>query len=147
MLGCFFSYMFNKIKKKINFSSSIYIWFLFFLILFTKFSTISANANTYKVVDLEISKPYDNNFNKESVVDIAFEKAFEQIILKVTTLQKEEINNLINLKNIYGLIESFSIVSRILIKLSGEALMGDMDFGIDLPTPNADMLKKCTLKN
>ena len=97
MLGCFFSSMSNNIKKKINFSSSIYIWFLFFLIIFTKFSTICANANTYKVVDLEISKPYDNNFNKESVVDLAFVKAFEQIILKITTLKKNQINNGINI--------------------------------------------------
>ena len=112
MLGCSFSSMLNNIKKKNKFSSSIYILFLFFIIFFTKFSTICANANTYKVVDLEISKPYDNNFNKESVVDIAFEKAFEQIVLKITTLQKNEIDNLINLKNIYGLIESFSIVDE-----------------------------------
>ena len=80
--------------------------------IFTKFSTISVKANTYKIEDLEISKPYDNNFNKEAVIDTAFEKAFELIILKITTIEKDEINKLINLKTIYRLIESFSIVDE-----------------------------------
>ena len=104
--------MLNTFKKKIKNNVSIYILFLFFLIIFTKFSTISVKANTYKIEDLEISKPYDNNFNKEAVIDTAFEKAFELIILKITTIEKDEINKLINLKTIYRLIESFSIVDE-----------------------------------
>ena len=99
-----------KIKNKSNIS--VYIFFLFFLIIFTKFSTINVNANTYKITDLEISKPYDNNFNKEFVIDAAFLKAFEQLILKITTIEKSEIKRLSNLKKIYGLIESFSIVDE-----------------------------------
>ena len=87
--------------------------FLFFLIFFIKFSTINANANTYKIVDLEISKNYDNNFNKEKVIDIAFKKAFEELILKITTLKwRTNKKNLTNLKTIYSLIESFSIVDE-----------------------------------
>ena len=86
--------------------------FLFFIIIFTKFSTSIANANTYKISDLEISKPYDNNFNKDTVIDEAFEKAFEQIILKITTLDKNNISRLRNLKTIYSLIESFSIIDE-----------------------------------
>ena len=104
--------MLKIFKIKYKFNILIYILFLFFLIIFIKFSTNSANANTYKIVNLEISKPYDNNFNKEAVIDMAFVKAFEQLILKITTIKKNEINSLINLKNIYGLIESFSIVDE-----------------------------------
>ncbi len=104
--------MLNTFKKKNIFNGLIYILFLFFLIFFTKFSTTSANANVYKVVDLEISKPYDNNFNKEEVIDLAFKKAFEQIILRITTLRKNKISSLGNLKTIYSLVESFSIVNE-----------------------------------
>ena len=43
-------------------------------------SLISLNPN-YKVLDLEISKTYDNDFNKEAVIDLAFKKAFEELIL------------------------------------------------------------------
>ena len=104
--------MFCVTKKKNKYNVSTYILFLFFLIFFTKFSTISATANTYKIANLEISKPYDNNFNKEAVIDKAFIKAFEQILLKITSIREDEIKKLINLKNIYSLVESFSIVDE-----------------------------------
>ncbi len=99
-------------KKKIKINISTYILFLFFLIIFTKFSTISVKANTYKIEDLEISKPYDNNFNKETVIDKAFEKAFELLLLKITTINEDEVDKLTDLKTIYGLIESFAIVDE-----------------------------------
>ncbi len=99
-----------KKKNKVNIST--YILFLFFLIIFIKFSTISVEANTYKIQDLEISKPYDNNFNKEVVIDKAFEKAFELLLLKITTIKEDEVSKYTNLKNIYGLIESFAIVDE-----------------------------------
>ncbi len=104
--------MINFIKNKYKFINSTYIFFLFFLIFFIKFSTISALANSFKIVDLEISKPYDNNFNKEKVINVAFEKAFEELMLRITTLKEEELNSLINIKNIHSLIESFSIVDE-----------------------------------
>jgi Na+-transporting methylmalonyl-CoA/oxaloacetate decarboxylase gamma subunit len=112
MLDYYFSLMAKFFKNKYKFINSIYILFLFFLIFFIKFSTIGALANSFKIVDLEISKPYDNNFNKEKVINVAFEKAFEELILRITTLKGEELNKLINLKNIYSLIESFSIVDE-----------------------------------
>ena len=102
----------NIFKIKNKFNISVYIFFLFFLIIFAKFSTIEANANTYKIADLEISKPYDKNFNKEEIIDIAFEKAFQQLILKITTIEKNQIKKLSSLKNIYSLVESFSIVDE-----------------------------------
>ena len=104
--------MTNIFKKKYKFNISFYILFLFFIIFFIKFSTVKVNANTYKVIDLEISKIYDNNFDKEKVIDIAFKKAFEELILKITTLNGEEVNKLTSLKNIYSLVESFSIVDE-----------------------------------
>ena len=104
--------MINTSKKKNKYDYIIYILFLFFIIFFSKFSTTAAKANTYKIVDLEISKPYDNNFNKEFVIDEAFEKAFEQIILKITTLRLDDIIKLKNLKTIYSLVDSFSIIDE-----------------------------------
>ena len=104
--------MVNIIKIKNKFNISVYIFFLFFLIIFAKFSTIEASANTYKIADLEISKPYDKNFNKEEIINIAFEKAFHQLILRITTIEKNQIQKLSSLKNIYSLVESFSIVDE-----------------------------------
>ena len=102
----------NTFKKKYKFNISFYILFLFFLIFFIKFSTISAIANTYKIVDLEISKTYDNDFNKEAVIDMAFKKAFGELILRITTINEDQVSKLTNLKNIYSLVESFSIVDE-----------------------------------
>ena len=104
--------MFNNYKIKYKFNISFYIFFIFFLIIFIKFSTSIANAKTYKVEDLEISKTYDNDFNKEVVIDMAFKKAFEQIILRITTTNGEKLAKSTNLKTIYSLIESFSIVDE-----------------------------------
>ena len=104
--------MFNNFKKKYKCNISFYILFLFFLIFFIEFSTISAKANTYKVTDVEISKTYDNDFNKEEVINIAFKKAFEELILRITTKNRAQVRNLANLKTIYTLIESFSIVDE-----------------------------------
>ena len=104
--------MLNSFKKKTKYNLTIYILFLFFLIFFTKFSTTVVFANTYKIEDLQIAESYDNNFNKENVINTAFEKAFELLLLKITSIEEEEINKLINLKNIYGLVESFSIVDE-----------------------------------
>ena len=104
--------MINTFKKKYKFNISFYILFLFFIIFFIKFSTVNANGNTYKVLDLEISKTYDNDFNKEAVIDMAFKKAFEELILRITTTKEEQVSKLTNLKTIYSLIESFSIVEE-----------------------------------
>ena len=108
--------MSNTINKKYNFDNIIYILFFFFIIIFIKFSTVSVKASTYKIVDLEISEPYDNNFDKEKVIDKAFEKAFEELILKITTIEKDKIKNITNLKSIYSLVDSFSIVDEKFVK-------------------------------
>jgi len=104
--------MFNTLKKNCKYNISFYIFFLFFIIFFIKFSTDNVNANTYKVSDIEISKVYDKDFNKEEVIDIAFKKAFKELILRITTTNGEQVSKLTNLKNIYSLIESFSIVDE-----------------------------------
>ena len=104
--------MINFFKNKYKFINSIYIFFLFFLLIFIKFSTTSALANSFKIVDLEISKPYDKKFNKEEVINVAFEKAFQELILRITTLKTDELDELTNLKSIYSLIKSFSIVDE-----------------------------------
>ena len=104
--------MFITFKKKCKFNISFYILFLFFIFFFIKFSTTNVSANTYKVTDLEISKKYDNDFNKEEVIDMAFKKAFQELILRITTTNGEKVTKLIDLKTIYSLIESFSIIDE-----------------------------------
>ena len=104
--------MFKTFKKKYSSNISLYILFLFFVFFFIKFSTVKVYSNNYKVLDLEISKTYDNDFNKEAVIDVAFKKAFEELILRITTTNGEDLRKITSMNTIYSLIESFSIVDE-----------------------------------
>ena len=98
----------NKKKNYLRF----YISFLFFLIFFIKFSTTTVSANTYKIVDIEISEPYELNFNKEKLIDIAFKTAFEELMLKINVSYNIKRTKYINLNIIKSLINSFSITDE-----------------------------------
>ena len=98
----------NKKKNYLRF----YISFLFYIIFFIKFSTTLVLANTYKITDIEISEPYELNFNKEKLIDTAFETAFKELMLKINISFNIKRTEYINLKIIKGLINSFSIVDE-----------------------------------
>ena len=98
----------NKKKNYLRF----YISFLFFLIFFIKFSTTIVSANTYKIVDIKISEPYELNFNKEKLIDIAFKTAFEELMLKINISYNIKRTKYINPNIIKSLINSFSIIDE-----------------------------------
>ena len=89
-----------------------YILFLSFLIFFIKFSTGKVFAKIYKISELEISEPYDLNFNKDKIIDIAFQRAFEELMLTLTTSENSHLSKNKDLKIIKTLIDSFSIVAE-----------------------------------
>ena len=86
-------------KNKIN-TLSFYILFLIIFIIFIKFSTEKVLANSYKVSDIEISEPYNLNFSKEKVIDVAFKNAFEELIFTLLTSEYYYLNKDVNIKNI-----------------------------------------------
>ena len=96
-----------QIKKKLNSLIKVYIYF-FSYILFTNIILFTPSAaNSFIVSDLEISEPFELNFNKEKVIDKGFKQAFNQLISKITTSgDKKKIENT-KLKTIKGLIDSF----------------------------------------
>ncbi len=98
-------------KNKIN-TLSFYILFLIIFIIFIKFSTGNVLANSYKVSDIEISEPYNLNFSKEKVIDVAFKNAFEELIFTLLTSEYYYLNKDVNIKIIKSLIDSFSIVDE-----------------------------------
>ena len=98
-------------KNKIN-TLSVYILFLIIFIIFIKFSTGKVLANSYKVSDIEISEPYNLNFSKEKVIDVAFKNAFEELIFTLLTSEYYYLNKDVNIKIIKSLIDSFSIVDE-----------------------------------
>ena len=62
----------------------LYIFFILCVLIFIKFSTSIVNAEIYKITKIELSKPYELNFNKQIVVESAFENAFNELIKKIT---------------------------------------------------------------
>ena len=61
-----------------------YIYFLTLVAIFIKFSTSFVNADIYKVSKIELSEPYELNFNKQAVIENAFSKGFIELVKKIT---------------------------------------------------------------
>tara|TARA_B100002051_G_C16658659_1_gene597919 strand:- start:83 stop:1156 length:1074 start_codon:yes stop_codon:yes gene_type:complete len=90
----------------------LYNFFIIFFIYLFIFSTKNVYANTYKIENIEISDEYNTNFNKEHVIDKAFQRAFKILISKITVSKDyKQIENQ-NLKLIKSFVESFSVVSE-----------------------------------
>jgi len=94
-----------KFYKLLN----VYIYFILFSLLIVFFSTTYSNANTFKVSDIEISSPFELNFEKNSVIDKGFQTSFSNLITMVTTSgDRKKIKN-VPIKELKGMIDSFTI--------------------------------------
>ncbi|WP_415278640.1 hypothetical protein ABXT72_01705 [Candidatus Pelagibacter sp. Uisw_094] len=95
----------NKFYKLLN----VYIYFILFSLLIVFFSTTYSNANAFKVSDIEISSPFELNFEKNSVIDKGFQISFSDLISMITTSSdRKKIKN-ISIKEVKGMIDSFTI--------------------------------------
>jgi len=95
----------NKFYKLVN----VYIYFILFSLLIVFFSTTYSNANAFKVSDIEISSPFELNFEKNSVIDIGFQTSFSNLISMITTSgDRKKIKN-IPLRELKDMIDSFTI--------------------------------------
>ncbi len=87
----------------------LYNFFLFLALVNIFFSTEKSHAKTFSINDIEISTPFEINFNKNEIIDKGFEEAFNELILSIVQSKDQ-----IKLKNtpinqIKGMIETFSI--------------------------------------
>ena len=93
----------------INYFKKLYIFFLFLSLSLFFFSTAKLEAKAFDIDNVEISEPFENNFDKNNVIDQGFRQAFIKLIsLIVTSSDQEKIEN-IRLNEIKVMIESFSI--------------------------------------
>ena len=53
-------------------SKILYIFFVILSLNIFFFSTTKVLAKSFEINDIEISKPFENNFNKNSVINISF---------------------------------------------------------------------------
>jgi hypothetical protein len=95
----------NKFYKLLN----VYIYFILISLLIVFFSTTYSNANAFKVSDIEISSPFELNFEKNHVIDKGFQTSFSELISMITTSgDKKKIKN-VSIKELKGMIDSFTI--------------------------------------
>ena len=95
----------NKFYKLLN----VYIYFILFSLLIVFFSTTYSNANAFNVSDIEISSPFELNFEKNSVIDKGFQTSFSDLISMITTSgDRKKIKN-VSIKELKGMIDSFTI--------------------------------------
>ena len=98
-----------QINKKLNNLNKLYIFFFSSILFINIIFFTPLNANSFKILDLEISEPFELNFNKEKVIDRGFKQAFEELISKITTSgDKIKIKNT-SLAEIKNLIDSFNM--------------------------------------
>ena len=98
-----------QIINKLLGLQKVYIFFISFVLLIIIFSTTNLNANTFRVSDIEISSPFELNFKKSSVIDQGFKVSFSNLLTMITTSgDKGKIKN-IKIKEIKGMIDSFTI--------------------------------------
>lgn len=95
----------NKFYKLLN----VYIYFILFSLLIVFFSTTYSNANAFKVSNIEISSPFELNFEKNNVIDKGFQTSFSDLISMITTSGDRKKIKIASIKELKGMINSFTI--------------------------------------
>ena len=88
---------------------NLYIFFFFIALNLFFFSTVNASAKSFQVDEIEISEPFKEMFDKNSVIDKGFRNAFFKLINKL--VKSTDFNKVksIRLNEIKSMIESFTI--------------------------------------
>ena len=98
-----------KFNYKIFNLKKLYIYFLYLALLNIFFSTNYVRANIFSINDVEISTPFEINFNKNEIIDEGFKQAFDQLILSIVQTKDQKKLRQIPMRMIKGMIETFSI--------------------------------------
>ena len=98
--------MIIRFKK---YPKNLYIFFIFLSLILFFFSTDKVKAKSFSIENIEISKPFEINFDKNGVIDEGFVKAFSELVSRITISSDHKIIKGIKLNEIKGMIESFSI--------------------------------------
>ncbi|MDC0982338.1 hypothetical protein OAR21_02845, partial [Candidatus Pelagibacter sp.] len=94
--------------KQFNYKR-LYIHFCFLALLNIFFSTENIEAKTFSVNDIEISTPFEINFNKNKIIDEGFAQAFNRLVLSILQTQDQNKLSKTPLVLIKSMIETFSI--------------------------------------
>ena len=88
---------------------NLYILFIVLSLNIFFFSTTKVLAKSFEINDIEISKPFENNFNKNIVIDTGFKEAFSKLIQTIIRSSDYKKVKNIKLNEIKAMVDSFSI--------------------------------------
>ena len=79
-------------KFNLNFLTfrKLYIYFCFLALLNIFFSTSNVNAKSFSINDIEISTPFEINFNKSQIIDEGFLEAFNELVLSIVQTKDQK---------------------------------------------------------
>ena len=98
-----------KFNSKFIFLKKLYILFFYLALLNIFFPTAYVYAKGFTITNIEISTPFEINFNKNEIIDEGFIKAYNQLILSIVQTKDQKKLNKTSLSLIKGMIETFSI--------------------------------------
>ena len=87
----------------------LYIFFIFLSLIIFFFSTVNSEGKAFDINNIDISRPFEIDFNKDEVIDEGFNKAFYELISLITKSQDKKKISKIKLNEIKGMVETFSI--------------------------------------
>ena len=87
----------------------LYIFFVILSLNIFFFSTVKAIGKAFKVENIEISQPFEINFDKRKVIDDGFKKAFSELISLIVNSSDQNKIKQTKLNEIKGMIDTFSI--------------------------------------
>ena len=95
---------------KFNYNyKKLFIYITFFTLLNNFFLTSNVYAKTFSINDIQLSTPFEINFNKNDIIDEGFTAAFDQLILSIVQTKDQKKLRQTSLSMIKGMIETFSI--------------------------------------
>ena len=97
------------LNLKINFTKILYIFFVFLSLNLFFFSTDKAVGKVFEIKDIEISKSFEINFNKNDVINEGFREAFSELTLLILNSSDQEKLIKPKLNELKEMVESFSI--------------------------------------
>ena len=98
-----------KLNIKLFNFKRLYIHFCFLALLNIFFSTENIQAKTFLINDIEISTPFEIDFDKNNIIDEGFLQAFDMLVLSIVQTKDQKKLNKTPLSLIKGMIETFSI--------------------------------------
>ena len=77
----------------INLKEFLYIFFIFLSLNIFFFSTVYVQAKSFEINNIDITRPFEINFNKNEVLDDGFRKAYKELLsLIVNSTDQKRLN-------------------------------------------------------